>query len=151
MTALASLKGNRIYLDANIFIYAVEGFPKYSMLCREILVAIDESIIHAVTSELTVAEVLVRPMRDANIAAVSVYEELLQNRPSLNLMPISRSVLQQAAGLRAQLNGKLPDAIHIATALQCGADLILTADRSLKVPASIKCTNLDELLNCDTP
>jgi predicted nucleic acid-binding protein len=151
MNSLASLIGGRIYLDANIFIYAVEGFPKYQELCEGLLKAIDDGAIQAVTSELTVAEVFVKPLRDQNLAAVSTYEELLQNRPSLSLVPVSRVVLRQAAELRAQSNGKLPDAIHVATALQSGVNIIVTADRSLKTARSVRCVTLDELLEGGMP
>ena len=49
--------GRRVYLDANIFIYAVEGFAAHAASIQALLAAMDAGEVVAVTSELTVAEV----------------------------------------------------------------------------------------------
>ena len=62
-----SITGEGLYLDTNIFIYALEGYPKFIASVRALFAAIDEGRIRAVTSELTLAESLVKPMMDGNI------------------------------------------------------------------------------------
>ena len=146
MIDIESFTGDHIYLDANVFIYAVEGFPKYAKLCAGILQSIEDMKIHAVTSELTLAEVLARPLKDQKLAIAAVYQELIRSQFDLKVVPISREILIAAAYLRATLNCRLPDAIHLATAQQYGSEFFLTADKAIKVPTSMRCLTLDELL-----
>lgn len=147
MIDLGSFTADRIYLDANVFIYAVEGFPKYAELCVELFEAIDDRAIHAFTSELSLAEVLVKPMCDVNLAAVDAYKAMIRNRPSLEVWQVSRDVLVQAAQIRSVTTCKLPDAIHAATAMAAKADFIFTADQEFKAPSGLVCITLDELLD----
>lgn len=146
MIDIESFTGDHVYLDANVFIYAVEGFEKYASLCTAVLEAIGERKIQAVTSELTLAEVLVRPLRDKRKDIASVYENLIQSQFGLNVMPVTRDVLLAAAELRASSTCRLPDAIHASTAKLRGCEFFFTADKMLKVPDPIRVVTLDELL-----
>jgi predicted nucleic acid-binding protein len=90
----------------------------------------------AVTSELTLAEVLVKPIRDGNSTARDTYDRMLRTKPFLSVLPINRDILVDAAGLRAATSLKLPDAIHAATALLRGCTTFLTNDAGFEpVPA----------------
>jgi predicted nucleic acid-binding protein len=124
--------GVRVYLDANVVIYAVEGFADVAAQTQALLLALDASEIVAVTSELTLAEVLVKPLRDQNQAGVAAYQAFLTPTPVLQLVPVSRDVLEEAARLRATTNLRLPDAIHLATARLAGCDSFLTNDDLFK-------------------
>lgn len=146
MIDIESFTGDDVYLDANIFIYAVEGFQKYSALCDSIFRSIEEMKIHAVTSEITLAEVLVQPLKTANARAIAEYEDIIQDRFDLRIAPVTRDILRSAAAMRASHGLKLPDAIHVATAHSARSEFIFTADLSLKAPHPIKVVTLDELL-----
>ena len=124
--------GGRVYLDANVVIYAVEGFADVAAQVQALLAALDAAEIVAVTSELTLAEVLVKPLREQNRAARQAYETFLTPTPVLQTVPISRDVLEAAARLRATTRLKLPDAIHLATARLGGCDSFLTNDDLFK-------------------
>jgi predicted nucleic acid-binding protein len=58
MVGLAPLRGVLTYLDANVLIYAMEQVPGFTV-AGDILRAIDRGEIHALTSDLTLAEALV--------------------------------------------------------------------------------------------
>ena len=45
------IKGERIYLDTNIFIYALEAYPAYVSTLTSLFAAIDEGKITAVTNQ----------------------------------------------------------------------------------------------------
>src|SRR5690554_3752981 len=86
-----------------------------------------------VTSELALAETLVRPFREQNQEAVEGFKMLLASNQWLAVEPVSRDALWEAALLRSQhLHLKLPDAIHISTALLTGCTHLLTADLRLR-------------------
>src|SRR5436305_2803354 len=93
--------GKKVYLDANIIIYSVEGFADLADQIRALLAALDGMEIVAVTSELTLAEVLVKPLKDQNQTAEQAYKTFLTPTPVLQLIPVSRDVLEEAARLRA--------------------------------------------------
>lgn len=59
-----TISGSRIYLDTNIFIYAIEGYPEYQSILTSLFSLFDEGTYSAVTSELTLAEVLIKPMKE---------------------------------------------------------------------------------------
>ena len=118
--------GSRIYLDANVWIYALEG---YAAALTALFARIDAGELTAITSEFTLAEVLVKPFADANLALQQLYAETLQARLALRIVPITRDILIAAARLRAQHPTlKMPDALHAATALADGAQYFVSND-----------------------
>lgn len=133
-----AIRGGAVYLDTSVFIYAVEGYAPYARALAELFEAVDMGHLRAVTSELTLGEALVKPMADGNLALQHAYQEAVQSSASLAVVPITRQVLVEAAGIRARARSiKMPDAIHIATARleQCGT--VLTNDKLLKAAEGI--------------
>jgi predicted nucleic acid-binding protein len=129
--------GQRVYLDANIIIYAVEGFAPFLAQMRALLAAVNSGEVVAVTSELTLAEVLVKPLKDQQPALQQAYQTFLTPTPELEVAPVDLAVLVEAARLRATTKLKLPDAIHLSTALHYQCDSFLTNDdlfRTLSLP-----------------
>lgn len=128
-----SLPGNRVYLDTCIFIYAMEGFPDWELQLRALFEQADAAALHVVTSELTLAEVLVKPIADGNEPLARAYEAILTSTPALTVVPVSRRILVDAARMRASQSGvRLPDAVHLATAVHARCDVLLSNDRGLK-------------------
>ena len=70
--------GSLTYFDANIVIHVLEGFSESGQVLRDILTAMDCGELTVVTSELTVAEVLVKPKKDRNAALETAYLQFLQ-------------------------------------------------------------------------
>jgi len=113
---------------SNIIIYAVEGYETHAAAIKAFLRGLTDGEILAVTSELTVAEVLVKPRRDKNTKLEEAYRRFLLPTESLRTSPVTREVLEAAAGIRANSTLKLPDAIHVATAIREQCDSYLTND-----------------------
>jgi predicted nucleic acid-binding protein len=133
-----------VYLDANIFIYALEGYPDFQERMTVLLEAMDRQEIDALTSELTLAEVLVKPFRERNVAWQRTYQEVLQPSVSLKLLPVSRALFIAAAQIRAKFPIKLPDAIHAATAQQVSCGSFLTNDPGFKAVKDLPVVLLSE-------
>lgn len=137
--------GQKVYLDTNIIIYAVEGFADLANQIRALLTAMDAAEIVALTSELTVAEVLVKPFKDGNQSAQQAYRTFLTPTPALQLVSVSRTILEEAARLSATTPLRLPDAIHLATANLNGCDSFLTNDDLFKRVTTINSKILSEI------
>ncbi len=135
----------RLYLDTNIFIYALEGYPVFRAVLTTVFNVLDRGELIAVTSELTLAEVLVKPLLDRHAERQAAYLQVLQPSTSLQIIPVSREILIAAARLRADANLKLPDAIHAATAQLTGCDQFLTNDARLTSLPGLAIRQLSEL------
>ncbi len=128
MGLVNAVTGPFVYLDANIFIYALEAHADSISELTALFQAIDRGQFQAVTSELTLAETLVKPLSEGDAAKQTVYEQAIRNSASLRVVSVNRRVLMEAARLRATSNLRLPDAIHAATSLLGACETFLTND-----------------------
>nr|CAA6812596.1 MAG: PIN domain-containing protein [uncultured Thiotrichaceae bacterium] len=140
-----------IYFDTNVFIYSIEGHEDYAALLEQIFNQIFEDKLDVFTSELTLAECLVKPVKDNNDEAIQQYEIHIQDNSALTVKPVTRNILKRSAHVRSELGLKLPDAIHMATAIEQGCKTFITNDRKLKAPEGMKQIYLKDLLDSDTP
>jgi predicted nucleic acid-binding protein len=143
---VTSLAGHqRVYLDANIIIYVVEDVAPYAEHARSLLHAMASGTVEAVTSELTLAEVLVGPLRAGNESIGNAYTTFLYRSIGLVTMEVSREILVAAGELRAATSLRLPDAFHGATARRAGCTAFLTNDERLKSIPGIATVLLKDL------
>ena len=141
------LKGKKVYLDSNIFIYILEGFPQYEALVNELIEGIENNQFYCFSSELTLAELLVPAFREENSAIISQYKHILNDPAFVKLIPTTQDIYIYSASNRAHHNLKLPDAIHVATAQLSKYDVFLTNDKKIKAPKSIEVIILDNLID----
>jgi predicted nucleic acid-binding protein len=147
MGHVSILHGQRIYLDTNVFIYALNGFPAYTPLLAELFDAVESGNLTAATSELAFAELLIIPFRHGNIDEENRCRTILRPRPHLSLLPVDRNVLEKTARLRAALpTMRTPDAIHAATAQLAQCDVFLTNDRRLKAIPGLHIQLLSDII-----
>lgn len=137
MVRLSDLAGQSVYLDTNVFIYALEGQPPWAAVAQQILTNVQSGALLGVTSELTLAECLVRPLQLGQTGNVAIYETALRTTRSLRVVAVTRSVLVAAAGIRASVGVRMPDAIHLATAAQANCSALISNDVRMVVQAVI--------------
>jgi len=143
---MSIIQAQHIYLDVNIFIYWLEEYPHYVQMLTELFQLIDNSQLQAVTSELTLAEALVKPIMDDDNNLQQNYQDMLTTNAGLHVVPISDEILIEAAKLRAKNTKiKLPDAIHAATAYATQCQAFITNDKALKAIPDIKVIILSEI------
>jgi predicted nucleic acid-binding protein len=122
-----------IYLDTNVFIEAYENQGRLAQAFRTLFRSArrDQSIL--VTSELTLAELCVEPIRAGRDERINLYRSLIQTRGSfIQAIAIDRDILFEAATCRARASAlRLPDAIHIATAIMSNCEMFITNDKRL--------------------
>jgi predicted nucleic acid-binding protein len=93
----------------------------------------------AVTSELTLAELTAPTRRSGGISFVTrkrMYFNLLVANRFIDLSPVTRDVLWETADFRRQAmrqgrNLKLPDAIHVVTAIRSKCRYMMSSDLRL--------------------
>ena len=123
---------SRLYIDANILIHLVEHRDDLSEALVDLFTAQTGGRPFLVTSELTLAEVLVGPYRESNDRLIDRYDAATISNDQLEVGPIVRPVLWYAAVLRSQYPAlKSPDAIHVSTAIAMRCSHFLTADKRL--------------------
>lgn len=146
MAVVSSLRGQRVYLDTNVFIYALSGFSQYATLLAELLEAMEAGAMVGVTSELALAEALVMPLRRNSAEEEQRCREMFQPGAGLELWPVTMAVLEQMARMRAANPAvRTPDAIHAATAQLARCDAFLTNDARLKVVPGLQVILLGEV------
>ncbi|MBA2364801.1 MAG: PIN domain-containing protein [Chloroflexia bacterium] len=99
----------------------------------------------AVTSTITLVEVLTRPLQLANAALVDRYTQFLSNTRELTIVELSVPVAREAARLRAVYNPRTPDAVQLATTITESATHFLTNDTRLSRVSELNVAVLDEL------
>ncbi len=144
MGLIDAYQNRRIYLDTNFFIYTLENFAPAAAAVAKIGAMIQQSEVAAFTSELTLAEVLVVPLRQADQRLVDLYTDLITTRDGLSVVPVTRDVWVRAATERASTTFKLPDAVHIATARQTACGVFLTNDRGFAKLSGLAVLFLDD-------
>ena len=98
-----------------------------------------------ISSELILMETLVLPLRNGDRFLVNAYEQLLLSE-AMQLIPISQSILRQAANIRATTSLKTPDAIHAATALSINCNQFITNDKGFRNIPGLPVVILSEVL-----
>ena len=146
---IVNIPGENIYLDANVFIYMLEGYSEFIPLLKKIFNLIDNGVLQAITSELSLAETLVKPMADKNLSLQQIYKNTIQTSTILRVAPITRDILITAAKLRATSDAassiRLPDAIHAATAHSNYCQTFLTNDKRLKNISNVEVMLMSEV------
>lgn len=121
---------SRIFFDTNLFIYLLEDTGHRGKRVEAIVERISERQDHLLTSTLTLAEVLVKPLAVGDLAWADKYEKLL-NTPGVSLLPFDRGSARMYAEIRQDKTVKPPDAIQLACAANAGCDLFITNDERL--------------------
>jgi predicted nucleic acid-binding protein len=133
-------------LDTAPIIYFIEANPILDRLVTGIFERIANGDCTGVTSVITLTEVLTMPLRSGNKTLQSQYIELLRSSENFTTLPVSFSIAEKAAELRARYNLRTPDAIQIATAMEAGCQAFLTNDLKVKRVGEIKIILLSELM-----
>lgn len=121
-----------IGLDTAPFIYYIEDVAPYADLLHPVFSLLENHALRAVTSTVTLAEILTKPFADKNFSLADEIKFTLKSYSSLSVAPIDAKLGEAAALIRARYTIRLPDALQVAAALQGEATLFLTNDKRVK-------------------
>lgn len=151
MKISAALVGvQQLYIETAPLIYYVEVNPAYAAKMDAIVATIETTPIDAVSSVITLVEVLSHPMKLGDHRLVQEYRDILVNSSEFRLVPVTAQIAESAAEMRARYNLRTPDALHVASAVLTGCDAFLTNDTSFERITEIRILVLNEL-ELDSP
>jgi predicted nucleic acid-binding protein len=127
-----------MFLDSNVFLYAIGGDGPHREPCRQVLAAVGRGALDGVTSSEVLQEVLhVRSrridMKDATTAARSAAGIVA------DVLPISADDVLDACGLLdSHPNLGARDALHVAVMKNSRIGLLVSVDRDFDALKTIK-------------
>ena len=136
----------RIALDTSVFIYQLESNPRYAPLTDTIFQWLERPEHGAVTSTITMTELLVQPYRDSRQELVDEFYALLATYPNLDWIAPNLEIADIAARIRATHRLRTPDALQAATAILARATGLVTNDPVFSRLETFETMVLDQLL-----
>ena len=128
---LASLLGQRVYFDSNIFIYFLDGHPVYFSAVARLLNACLTREIFGATGDVAVAEVMVDAYKQTDVGLIARFKQFFGQEQFLSIAGHNTTVFDDAAQLAARNGLKFVDALHLATATSIGCTAFVTNDRRI--------------------
>lgn len=123
------IAGKLVAFDTAPLIYYIEEHPHYLSIVDELFNAFDTGEAHGITSVHTLHEVLIQPLRDGAQDIADKYREVLTNSANVTIHSVDHSICETGARPRADhLWLRAPDALQVATAINHGAEVIVTND-----------------------
>jgi uncharacterized protein len=130
----------RLYVDAAPVIYAIEGVPGYA---ANVDARLSAAGVEVVTSDLTRMECRVKPLRDGNVELLAEFDTFFAESV-VEIVALTREVVDRATMLRANFRVRTPDALHLAAAMVGGCTTFLTNDHRLDHVTDIRVEVLPE-------
>ena len=148
LTSLRSFlrRHKRIALDTSVFIYQLEANPRYLALTDFIFAWVEREDHAAITSTITMVELLVQPYRDSSEQRVNAFYGLLSTYPNLRWIAPDLGAADMAARIRARHRLRTPDALQAACAAQAQATGLITNDPVFERVEAFETLVLDQAL-----
>jgi predicted nucleic acid-binding protein len=127
-----------VCLDTNCVIYLVEKNPVWGPKVTARLAAARAAGDDIAVCDLARAECLIGPLAAGDAAVFADFQKFFSN-PLVKMLPLTAAVCERAAQVRvaSAMRIKLPDALHLAAAIEHGCGLFLTNDVKLATCSGI--------------
>ena len=128
-----------VMIDTCCFIHHLQPdeHPAEAAYVEELLRRVEQGRLSALTSPITLAEIMAKPRRHGLDDVAYAYKLLLLNFPNLRIPPIDVAIADKASMLRGRFGLKLPDALQVATGIVYGASAFITFDREIRRAAPV--------------
>jgi predicted nucleic acid-binding protein len=137
---------DRIALDTSIFIYQLETNSRYLPCTDPIFSWLERRDSRAITSTITMTELLVQPYRQGDEQLADQFYGLLSTYPNLEWIAPTLEIADAAARIRAEHRLRTPDALQTATAVHASATGFITNDPVFKRVGAFETLVLEDLL-----
>lgn len=125
---VSPLYQQRVYVDTSALIYTIETPQAYPNLQTRFFDLFVNGQLTMVTSWITFAEALTKPLQCGDATLELGYRGLFRPSARFEILAVDHEISNLAAGIRALHGFKLPDALHIATGMSAGCTYYLTGD-----------------------
>ncbi len=129
-----------------MFIYHLEASPKYVPLTDCVFSWLDVKTSTAVTSVITMTELLVKPYRESDEDSAAKYYALLSTYPNLEWISPTLEIADLAAEIRALHRLRTPDSLQAATAVHRHATAFVTNDPVFRRMKNFETLILDDFV-----
>lgn len=126
----------KVLIDTNVLIYFLEGNDEFGLASKKVLTLIKNAEVKGYVSVISLAELLVKPLKMKDAKLVTEINKFINNFPNLNLVSVDKHVATVAAQIRAEYGLKMPDALIVSSAisLKCGIITVDTGFRKIEIP-----------------
>lgn len=144
LTGLERIRGSRVYLDANVFIYFLAPSPTWGKVAGTLLAAAQSGEFAAVTGEAVIAEVMAGPYRANDQLMIRSTQEFFRQPGFLEVVGHDEKIWADTAMLRGTLGSPFIDALHVATASATQCTYLVTNDERMKPALGVEVVDLAE-------
>jgi predicted nucleic acid-binding protein len=138
--------GSSIAFDTNCVIYFLERNQRHLREVESVLARVMEGRLRAHVSAVTLAEVLVRPLRQNRSDIADVYREVLTRSEHFTLHECDAPLAERAALVRAATGLRLPDAIVAATGLESSCSHLVSNDPAFRRVDGLRVLIVDDFI-----
>lgn len=92
-----------------------------------------------VTATISIAECFVLPLKDQDADGIDLYQRFFTS-DDLDVIALNDEIARKSAELRVATGLRIPDSVHLATALACKANYLVSTDQDF-----VRCQGLDGL------
>lgn len=135
-----------IGLDTAPVICFIEDVSPYADLFERVFTLLENRRLSAVTSTITLAEILTKPLAEKKFGLVDEIKFTLKAFSTLSMIAIDERLAEAAALISARYTIRLPDALQIAAAMQGDATLFVTNDKRIKKVDALEVLVLSDYL-----
>jgi predicted nucleic acid-binding protein len=143
---LERVRGQRVYIDTNIFIYFFERHEQYFDTVLPFFQLFSDGLSLAYTGDAVVAETLYKPYQIDDALRISEFKTFFGDEEFITVLPHTKKVFELAAELSPKRGMKLIDALHYATAALAGCRFMLTNDLGFKSSEGLEVIHLNALV-----
>lgn len=124
--------------DASPWIHWVEQNTRFAPAVSPLMEAVIAHQVAAITSVLTLVEVLTGSFRRGDEIRSRRYLNTFEETEGIEVLDVDHEIAIEAVRLRSRYGLRTPDAIHVATGVAAGASAFVTTDRRLSVVREIE-------------
>ncbi len=128
------MSADALVLDTNCWIYLLDdaASPRARWLAEQVLLPAAAGTLTVLTSTVSLAELLVLPLRDGGARRGGAVRSAVQSMPGCRVVDVTADLAAEAGAVRAATGLRLSDALVLATSVWSQARL-LTNDARLQV------------------
>ncbi len=129
-----------------VLIYLFEDQKRYAPVCERLLAEVGRGAFEAVVTPITMAELIVKPLKEGRPDLANAYRAVLTGHPNLSLSAIDSDIGWMAGALRAKYGLALPDMLQAAAAMRAQRPVLISNDRVLRKVEEVEVLLLDDLV-----